>query len=106
MIALAEGTDFGGSLRVPAAFCGVVGIRPTAGLVPRHPVPLPWDFGSVGGPIARTAEDAALMIDAVVGVTNLSPISVLPRWPDLATMVASTRDAKGLRIGYASDIAG
>ena len=58
MIALAEGTDFGGSLRVPAAFCGVVGIRPTPGIVPRIPVPLPWDFTSVEGPIARTAEDA------------------------------------------------
>ena len=79
MIALAEGTDFGGSLRVPAAFCGVVGIRPTVGLVPRHPVPLPWDVSSVEGPIARTAEDAGLMLDAVVGITNLSPISVLPR---------------------------
>ncbi|HVL35898.1 MAG TPA: amidase, partial [Burkholderiales bacterium] len=39
---LAEGTDFGGSLRTPAAFCGVVGLRTTAGLVPRHPAALPW----------------------------------------------------------------
>ena len=106
MIALAEGTDFGGSLRVPAAFCGVVGIRPTPGIVPRVPVPLPWDFTSVEGPIARTAEDAALMLDAVVGLTNLSPISMLPPWQNLAASVASTRDAKGLRIAYALDIAG
>jgi amidase len=60
MVALAEGTDFGGSLRVPAAFCGVVGLRPTAGLVPRFPTPLPWDVGTVHGPMARTAEDAYL----------------------------------------------
>ena len=62
MLPLAEGTDFGGSLRVPAAFCGVVGLRPTAGLVPRYPTPLPWDVGTVHGPMARTAEDAALLL--------------------------------------------
>src|ERR1700741_2839171 len=45
MLPLAEGTDFGGSLRVPAAFCGVVGLRPTVGLVPRFPRPLPWEGG-------------------------------------------------------------
>jgi len=106
MIALAEGTDFGGSLRVPAAFCGVVGLRPTAGLVPRFLVPLPWDVGSVQGPIGRTAEDAALMLDAMAGASTLSPISVSPPWQNLATIVAEARDLKGFRIGYAPDIAG
>jgi amidase len=106
MIALAEGTDFGGSLRVPAAFCGVVGLRPTAGLVPRFPVPLPWDVGSVQGPIGRTAEDAALMLDAMAGASTLSPISVPSPWQNLAATVAEARDLKGFRIGYAPDIAG
>jgi amidase len=106
MIALAEGTDFGGSLRVPAAFCGVVGLRPTAGLVPRFPVPLPWDVGSVQGPIGRPDEDVALMLDAMAGANTLSPISVSPPWQNLAAIVAETRDLKGFRIGYAPDIAG
>ena len=106
MIPLAEGTDFGGSLRVPAAFCGVVGLRPTAGLVPSHPVPLPWDPGRTHGPIARSAEDVALALDAMVGLSDVSPISVVPPWHDIAGMVHAVADAKGLRISYAADIAG
>lgn len=106
MIALAEGTDFGGSLRVPAAFCGAVGLRPTVGLVPSHPVPLPWDHGRTHGPIARSAEDVALMLDAMVGLSEASPISVEPPWRDLAGTVRATRDAKRLRLAFAADIAG
>src|SRR5947207_1049749 len=60
MIALAEGTDLGGSLRIPASFCGVVGLRPSAGLVPTYPIDWVWDTLQVTGPMARTAEDAAL----------------------------------------------
>src|SRR5262249_7960023 len=62
---LAEGTDLGGSLRGPAAFCGVVGFRTTAGLVPRHPSVLAWDGYSVEGPMARTIGDIALMLSAM-----------------------------------------
>jgi amidase len=107
MLPLAEGTDFGGSLRVPAAFCGVVGLRPTAGLVPRYPTPLPWDVGTVHGPMARSAEDTALLLEAMMGDDDgLTPISVTPPWKNVATAVAQSRDLKKLRIGYASDIAG
>ncbi len=107
MLPLAEGTDFGGSLRVPAAFCGVVGLRPTVGLVPRYPVPLPWDVGTVHGPMARSAEDVALLLEAMMGDDDgLTPISVTPPWESLAAAVVQTRSLKNMRIGYVPDIAG
>jgi amidase len=106
MVALAQGTDFGGSIRIPAAFCGIVGIRPTPGLIPNHPTPLLWDPGQVHGPLARTAEDAALMLDAMVGLSALSPISVAPPWQSVLAEVERCTDARGMRIAYAPDIAG
>ena len=106
MLPIAQGTDFGCSIRIPAAFCGIVGIRPTPGLTPNHPMPLAWDPGQVHGPLARTAEDAAMMLDSMVGFSRLSPISVAPPWPSALAAVEQTSDAKGLRIAYASDIAG
>ena len=109
MVPLAEGTDFGGSLRIPASFCGLVGLRPTAGLVASDPVEQPWDMGRVNGPMARTAQDVALMLDAIAGVDDLSPISTRPDWPvsraGLADWVGGF-DPRGLRLAYAPDIAG
>lgn len=65
MIALAEGTDVGGSLRIPAAFCGVVGIRPSLGLVPTLPQSLLWDDIQTTGPMARTVGDLALALQVM-----------------------------------------
>ena len=70
MIALAEGTDLGGSLRVPASFCGVVGLRPSLGLVPTVPTAWPEDDLSVTGPMGRTAADVALMLEAISGPSS------------------------------------
>jgi amidase len=106
MVPLAQGTDYGGSVRVPAAFCGIVGIRPTPGLIPSYPKPLAWDPGEVHGPLARDAEDAALMLDAMVGFSRISPISVAPPWPSALAELERRDDIKGLRIAYVSDIAG
>jgi amidase len=106
MVPLAQGTDFGCSIRIPAAFCGIVGLRPTPGLTPNYPAPLAWDFGQVHGPLARTAEDAALMLDAMVGLSRRSPISVAPPWKSALATVERCEDARGLRIAYAPDIAG
>jgi amidase len=106
MLPLAQGTDFGGSIRVPAAFCGIVGIRPTPGLIPNYPMPLAWDPGQVNGPLARDAEDTAFMLDAMVGFSRLTPISVAPPWRSAYQAVAEANDARGLRVAYVSDIAG
>ena len=106
MVPIAQGTDFGCSIRIPASFCGIVGIRPTPGLTPSYPMPLAWDPGQVHGPLARTAEDAALMLDVMIGFSALSPISVAPPWKSALAEVERCADARGLRIAYAPDIAG
>ena len=106
MLPLAHGTDYGGSIRVPAAFCGLVGIRPTPGLIPNYPMPLSWDPGQVHGPLARTAEDAAMMLDAMVGISSLSPISMSPPWRSCQRQVQLTNNVRNLKIAYIADMAG
>ena len=83
MISLAEGTDLGGSLRIPASFCGVVGLRPSVGLVPTHPTDWVWDTLQVTGPMARTADDVALMLQAVSGASSQSPLAAADGRPGL-----------------------
>jgi amidase len=106
MVPVAQGTDFGCSIRIPAAFCGVVGIRPTPGLTPNHPMPLAWDPGQVHGALGRDAEDVAFVLDNIVGYSRNSPISVATPWANALAEVERLPDAKGLRIAYVSDIAG
>ena len=106
MVPLAHGTDFGCSIRIPAAFCGIVGVRTTGGLIPNRGMRLPWDGGQVHGPLARSAEDAALMLDGMTGLDPLWPISAPPPWQSALDIVQRTDNAKGKRIAYASDIAG
>jgi amidase len=106
MVPLAQGTDFGCSIRIPASFCGIVGVRTTGGLVPNRGMRLPWDGGQVHGPLARSAEDAALMLDGMTGLDPLWPISAAPPWQSALDIVQRTDNAKGRRIAYAPDIAG
>jgi amidase len=106
MLPLAHGTDYGGSVRVPAAFCGIVGIRPTPGLVPNHPMPLAWDPGQVHGPLGRAVDDVALMLDAMVGLSPVSPISMPPPWGSCVQAMSRIQDCRGLRVAYTPDIAG
>ena len=105
MIALGEGTDLGGSLRIPASFCGVLGIRPSVGLVPTHPSDWVWDDLQVTGPVARTAEDLGLMLQAVAGPSPLAPLVQPTAGRDFAG-AARAGVKKGLRVAYCPDIAG
>jgi amidase len=106
MIALAEGNDLGGSLRIPASFCGVAGLRPSPGLVPTSPFSDHlWDNIQVTGPMARTAEDVALMLQAICGSTPLSPVCQPAKGRDFLAAVRKG-SAKGLRIAFCRDIAG
>ncbi len=105
MIALAEGTDLGGSLRIPASFCGVVGLRPSPGLVPTVPTDFVWDTLQVSGPMARTALDLALMLQAVAGPTALAPLCQAIQHRDFVAAVRSG-PLPGLRVAYCADLAG
>ncbi len=105
MFPLATGSDLGGSVRTPAAFCGVVGLRPTPGLIPRWPTPAPWATLDVAGPMARTVEDTALMLQAVAGPSAYAPINIPVEGRDF---VAASRGGirSGLKVAYCPDIAG
>jgi amidase len=105
MIALGEGTDLGGSLRIPASFCGVVGIRPSVGLVPTYPAGWAWDTLQVTGPLARTAEDLGLALETMAGAGAWAPLG---QRVDGREFARAGRDGpgKGLRVAYCRDIAG
>ncbi|HUF91968.1 MAG TPA: amidase family protein, partial [Candidatus Limnocylindria bacterium] len=105
MCPLAQGSDLGGSLRGPAAFCGIVGFRTTPGMIPRYPSVLAWDTYSVDGPMARTVADTALMLSVMAGADDRSPISydVDPRELLGATKAPSV---KGWRIAWTADLGG
>ncbi len=76
MCAAALGTDTGGSIRIPAALCGIVGLKPTLGRVSRHGVvPLAWSFDTVG-PMARTVRDAGLLLSVLAGPDPNDPLTV------------------------------
>ena len=104
MIALAEGTDLGGSLRIPASFCGVVGLRPSPGLVPTHPSDYVWDTLQVTGPVARRVGDVAMMLQAIAGPSPLAPLAAPAGRDFVAAATAPPR--AGLRLGYCPDVAG
>ena len=76
MVPIADGSDMGGSLRNPASFCNVVGLRPSPGRVPTWPTLVPWSPLSVEGPMARSASDVALMLAAIAGPDPRAPLSL------------------------------
>ena len=74
------GTDDGGSNRIPAQFCGVVGMKPTFGLVPRNGVIPTWPYLDTHGPLARHVADAALLLDAIAGPDPSDGLALTTSW--------------------------
>ena len=100
MLPLCTGSDTGGSLRIPASLCGVVGLRPSPGMVANDARPLGWSMISVLGPMARTVEDTAFMMAACTGADPRDPLSWAPpaqAWP------LPEVDLAGLRVGWTED---
>ncbi|MGQ3070407.1 MAG: amidase [Ferrovibrionaceae bacterium] len=100
---LAVGTDGVGSIRVPASFCGVFGLKPTFGLVSRAPgfAPPSWASLAHTGPITRSVADAALMLEVIAGYDARDAAS-LPQPP--RRFDAGRRSLSGLQIGYSLDL--
>jgi len=93
----AMGSDTGGSIRLPAAYCGIAGIKPTPGLVSRRGViPLAPSLDTAG-PMAWTAEDCAILLDALAGHDPADPASVAV--PRVSYAAAITAPLRGLRVG-------
>jgi amidase len=104
MVPIADGSDMGGSLRNPASFCHVVGMRPSPGRVPTWPAATGWSTLSVDGPMARSVADAALMLSALAGPDPRSPIALADAGGSFAAPL--DRDFKGVRIAWWHDLGG
>src|SRR5262245_55566133 len=97
----ALGTDDGGSNRIPAQFTGVVGMKPTFGLVPRTGVIPTWPYLDTHGPLARTVADAALLLAAIAGPDSSDPLALTAAF-DATPLLALRDDAlAGVRLGLA-----
>ena len=101
MLPLCTGSDTGGSLRIPAAKCGVVGFRPSPGLVPSVRRPLGWSAVSVVGPMGRTVADACLQLAASAGVHGGDPLSYPVDATAFLRLVPA--DLGKLRVAYTAD---
>lgn len=98
---LATGGDFGGSIRTPASYCSITGLRPSPGMVPRVQRQ-PFNPLSVEGPMARNVADMALMFDAEAGWHPLDPLSQLGPHPSFAG--AAARPRKPRRVAFSADL--
>ena len=104
LCSLADGSDIGGSVRNPAAWCNIVGHRPTSWMIPDVPNPAMWHNMNAPGPLARTVADAALFLSALAGPDPRCPVVVSA--PFAAGLPELTRDMTGLGIGWSRDHGG
>jgi amidase len=105
LVAVAEGSDMGGSLRNPAAFCNVVGLRPTPGRVPQHPAVNGFATLSVQGPMGRTVADVALGLSAMAGPDPRVPIALEDEGAVFGTPLPDSLPS-GLRVAWAPTLGG
>lgn len=98
----ASGSDLGGSLRNPASWCGVVGLRPTPGLIPHGPSKFPFFNLSVDGPMARNVEDLSIFLDAMATYNNKDPLSFYNGLTSYNKSLSKCLDDKYL-IGFTED---
>jgi amidase len=101
MVPIATGSDTGGSLRIPAALCGVVGLRPSPGLVANDARPLGWSPISVLGPMARDVADTALLLAAMTGFDARDPLSYAAGTDGLQPLVDV--DPRRLKVAFSED---
>ena len=104
MLPLADGSDMGGSLRNPGNFCNIAGFRTSPGRVPVWPSPAPWLPIAVQGPMARTVQDAALMLSTIAGPDPRSPIAIAE--PGSTFAGSLDRNFKGVKIAWSKDLGG
>ena len=104
MVPLADGSDMGGSLRNPASFCGVVGLRPSLGRVPEWPLYNQWETTSVGGPMARNVGDLALLLSVMAGPDPRAPQALTDPGATFAPPLGGS--LAGLRVALSPDLGG
>lgn len=100
---MALGSDLGASIRLPAAFCSVVGLRPSPGRVPRARRGMSFSTLPVVGPITRNVADCGLMLDAMAGEVWTDPLSLPTAAPGHFTQAATTPKRPG-RVGFSMDL--
>ncbi|WP_199430104.1 amidase [Qaidamihabitans albus] len=104
MVPLADGSDTGGSLRNPASFCNVVGLRPSPGRVPSWPSAAPWSPLAVSGPMGRTVADTALLLSVLAGPDPRCPLALEAPGADFRPPLDA--DLRGMRIAWTPDLGG
>ncbi len=99
---LAHGSDGAGSIRIPAALCGVFGLKPSFGRVPYHPSPDYFATRSHNGPLSRTVRDAALMLSVIAGPDPRDPLTIDAPPEDYVALCDG--DLRGLRLAWSPDL--
>ena len=101
LCSLADGSDIGGSVRNPAAWCNIVGHRPTSWMIPDVPNSMPWHNMNTPGPMARCVKDAELFLSVLAGPHPRSPMVVQAPFPP--GLPELERDMSGMRVGWSRD---